>query len=300
MLSNADVKKVSFGWNVRLDVPQDQRKLIPLQSALTYIIKMSKDIDLSLIPGVSGSSLHNDYCGNIVDYECEKCGSSWSVVFDHDEIDPMAYTGHGCQCMPEKNPELACLSRGVNSFGADVVIDAIRQFHTFYKLPIVSVGCGVAAIESLSKFNWILVDPEPMSYILPKMPSEPFMKMDYSTVDEIEPQPCVMFLNWCEPNDSTYDMEAITKLKPKGVLSIFEVYRNGPGAAGGSQFYEWYSKLDPRLIAHTIYLERHPMGEKCDIRLVWVHLGDEDVPRVNLPSNVTSRQVYQEPDCVIM
>jgi hypothetical protein len=48
-----------------------------------------------------------------------------------------------------------------------------------------------------------------------------------------------LFLNWCEPNDSTYDYEAIIKLKPVAVLSIYEIFRGQNGAAGGEMFFNW-------------------------------------------------------------
>lgn len=137
------------------------------------------------------------------------------------------------------------LSEGVKSFGSSFVTEILHQFYNSYKVPIVSVGCGLAAIESLSinelKDDWILVDPNPLSYhpaLFQSMPTEPFHPIDYPTVDQLikfKPEivkHCILFLNWCEPNDSRYDYDAIIKLQPLAVLSIFEVFMDGFGSAG--------------------------------------------------------------------
>jgi hypothetical protein len=229
--------------------------------------------------------------------------------------------------MSHINPDV-CLSRGVTSLGADLVIKTLQNLHQAYEVPIVSVGCGLAAIEYLSKLMcWRLVDPDPLSWqIFKEKPDHPFLPVNYSSVDELiakEPSlihNCILFLNWCEPNESEYDYEAVIKLKPLAILTIIEVY-GGNGAAGGEKFYEWYAKLPNRVDVEYPQLQtsKHPAREKYvvggvtylepydhnfdvdDIRLVWIHQLNRNstaFPKVELPNRVATTKYSK--GCVVM
>lgn len=151
---------------------------------------------------------------------------------------------------------------GIKSFGYENVVDIISSFYNTYNLPIVSMGSGTGAIEYLAKkknndINWICVDNDPTMNFPPSANqyiNQPLMNIDYNSCDQlIETTPsivnnCILFLNWCEPNESTYDYEAIIKLKPIAVLSIYEIFGGQNGAAGGEMFYNWtYDNTDYRI-----------------------------------------------------
>ena len=151
---------------------------------------------------------------------------------------------------------------GIKSFGYENVVNIISSFYNTYNLPIVSMGSGTGAIEYLAKkknndINWICVDNDPTMNFPPSANqyiNQPLMNIDYNSCDQlIEEMPsivnnCVLFLNWCEPNESTYDYEAIIKLKPIAVLSIYEIFGGQNGAAGGEMFYNWtYDNTDYRI-----------------------------------------------------
>jgi hypothetical protein len=151
---------------------------------------------------------------------------------------------------------------GIKSFGYENVVDIISSFYNTYNLPIVSMGSGTGVIEYLAKkknndINWICVDNDPTMNFPPdanQYINQPLMNIDYNSCDQlIEATPsivnnCILFLNWCEPNESTYDYEAIIKLKPIAVLSIYEIFEGQNGAAGGEMFYNWtYDNTDYRL-----------------------------------------------------
>lgn len=136
-------------------------------------------------------------------------------------------------------------NKAIKHFGVDKILSTIHGFYSDNPdTPIVSVGSGLAQIEFEAKqkmpsIEWICVDPNPMSFnnyvCVPFI--EPHYRMTNNLINE---RPnlignCCLFLNWCEPNESTYDFEAIRVLKPKGILAIFEQL----GAAGGEKFHEW-------------------------------------------------------------
>jgi hypothetical protein len=82
-----------------------------------------------------------------------------------------------------------------------------------------------------------------------------------------------LFLNWCEPNESTYDYEAIIKLKPIAVLSIYEIFGGQNGAAGGEMFYNWTNDNSDYHLKEDYYLyadEFHADDDELmNIRIGW-------------------------------
>ena len=176
---------------------------------------------------------------------------------------------------------------GIKSFGYENVVDIINSFYKKYNLPIVSMGSGTGIIEYLAKkknnkIDWICIDndstmnfpPSANQYI-----NQPLMNIDYNSCDQlIEATPsivnnCVLFLNWCEPNESTYDYEAIIKLKPIAVLSIYEIFRGQNGAAGGEMFYNWTNDNSDYHLKEDYYLyadEFHADDDELmNIRIGW-------------------------------
>jgi len=168
--------------------------------------------------------------------------------------------------------------------------EKIMKYHTSQKL--ISVGSGYGVLEDYidstyaimqKNIDLICIDPEPCSYRFQNYPSRPLMPPDYAYVDDyleqLEKQPskeqsscsekseCDLLLCWSNPNDSTYDLEAIIKLKPQTVFIIYEM----TGAAGSSSLHNWiYNKCSdipkvsiPLWLNHenaTIFKEE---GYKC-------------------------------------
>ena len=169
--------------------------------------------------------------------------------------------------------------------------EKIMKYHTSQKL--ISVGSGYGVLEDYidstyaimqKKIELICIDPEPSSYRFENYPSQPLIKPDYAYLDDYleqqlekdknKEQPssgqksdCDLLLCWTNPNDSTYDLEAIIKLKPSTVFIIYEM----TGAAGSSSLHNWiYNKCSdipevsvPLWLNHekaTIFMEE---GYKC-------------------------------------
>jgi len=176
---------------------------------------------------------------------------------------------------------------GIKSFGYENVVNIISSFYNTYNLPIVSMGSGTGVIEYLAKkknndINWICVDNDPTMNFPPdanQYINQPLMNIDYNSCDQlIEATPsivnnCILFLNWCEPNESTYDYEAIIKLKPIAVLSIYEIFGGQNGAAGGEMFYNWTNDNSDYHLKKDYYLyadEFHADDDELmNIRIGW-------------------------------
>ena len=295
-------------------------------------------IDYDLLEYRDGYEFHENSAGDKIEYQCDQCGGYWFVVFYNSE--PYAYTGLRCKCLPAINPEKVCLSRGVKTLGSDVVIDAIHQMGQAYKVPIVSVGCGACAIESMVIKKWggrkqfRLIDPDPLSFEAILKPEAPFRKIDYPTVDALiahEPNlvnGCILLLNWCDPNGSEYDYQAIQQLKPLGVLTIYVVDAGRHGAAGGRVFFEWMSGLPGSseksgtylpmpskraihilrpmsyAVMNTTTCEPHQSSRgHLDIRMSWIHYTKCPCPQIKIPDKVIAKIPWFEPiedECTIM
>jgi hypothetical protein len=204
---------------------------------------------------------------------------------------------------------------GIKSFGYEKVATIINSFYNHYKLPIVSVGSGIGAIEYFANnkyykkynnnMNWICIDINNNPIHFPsnahKYINQPLTNIDYNSCDElIKNDPsivgnCILFLNWCLPNDSTYDYEAIVKLKPKAVLSIYEVFYEANGCAGGQKFFDWtvnsdkYNLKEMYKLYHEDYNEYE--DEKNDFRIGWWDINSkEDAVIIHLPCMYYKKQ----------
>jgi hypothetical protein len=176
---------------------------------------------------------------------------------------------------------------GIKSFGYENVVNIISSFYDKYKLPIVSIGSGTGVIEYLAKkknndINWICIENDPTMNFPPgstQYIKEPLMNIVYNSCDKlIESTPsivnnCILLLNWCLPNDSTYDFEAIIKLKPLAVLSIYEIFEGSNGAAGGEMFFNWTNDNSDYHLKEEYYLYADEFhvddDELMDIRISW-------------------------------
>lgn len=121
--------------------------------------------------------------------------------------------------------------------------------------PLVSVGSGNAHLEALirDKFSAdvICIDPNPAAFNRMQTPPIPIaIQPHFPLVSDLilektrsQKRPelvgdCTVLLNWCEPNCSVYDYEAIVALKPLAFLTIFEEFMGERGAAGGDAFFK--------------------------------------------------------------
>lgn len=101
------------------------------------------------------------------------------------------------------------------------------------------------SIRHLVKNEFIMVDPAPNSYYnmcdfeghVKKLGILP----DYAyTKDLIRQRPeltigraCLVYLNWCNPGDDDYDLEAIRLLKPRAFVTVIDTNE----CAGSKQFH---------------------------------------------------------------
>lgn len=163
------------------------------------------------------------------------------------------------------------LNKAVRGFGADTVLQWIASLSQRYSLPWVSVGSGNGALESRCSGDWLLVDPEPLSYASQGL-SQPYRAPDYASVEQLlgaRPQlrgRCLLLLNWPLPNASSYDREAIELLQPVAVLALTELFYGGHGAAGSRRLQEWRESG-----AYALVREARLVGDEVelDIRLSW-------------------------------
>lgn len=143
------------------------------------------------------------------------------------------------------------MNKAIQAFGEEVVLQWVRQVELATPdLRWISVGSGNGALEAKIG-NVICVDPDPLSYNSDGLSSglkEPYCAPSYAYLDQLlaaDPSvigACRLLLNWCPPNDSDFDYQAIQALKPVAVLSIYERFAGGNGAAGGRKFHEWYDE----------------------------------------------------------
>jgi len=141
-------------------------------------------------------------------------------------------------------------NKGIGYLGIEIIDEYINYINNVYKLPFISIGSGNGFVENKNSLcNWICIDPNPLSY-LKNNDDKIYKNPDYKTCEELisaKPEIIgnnVLFLNWCDPNDSTYDYDAIILLKPKAILVVHEICDNDDyGAAGGKKFNNLYKQM---------------------------------------------------------
>jgi hypothetical protein len=142
------------------------------------------------------------------------------------------------------------LSKGVTTIGVDACLEFAKTFLSHYagaidlaSLELISIGSGSAAFESLLRdlcgVKIVAVDPAPLSFGSAEDLAAPFIEPTCATAADLRlrPDPCLLLFNWCEPNDSTYDAEALQLLKPEAFLVVYELCDGGAGAAGSKSFF---------------------------------------------------------------
>jgi hypothetical protein len=236
------------------------------------------------------------------------------------------------------------LNKGIKAFGHNNVLMHLQSFYNHYNdyhyndshyndshyndshnIPIISMGSGTGVIEHMattsyySKYNklmnWICIDIDNNPLDFPSQArthmNAPLMKIDYNSVDQLIDDKkeivgkCILFLNWCLPNDSTYDFDAIIKLKPLAVFSIYEVYNDSFGAAGGEKFFDWtvnnqdYTLKETYTLCSQYHDDNHhddyDDDELLDIRITWWQNNnipnDEDIIYGQYPCLIANRKV---------
>lgn len=231
---------------------------------------------------------------------------------------------------------MARVSKGVLCFGENQTVEIIDRFYKSHglhcshgsrdshgshgSLPIVSIGSGNGYIEYYSGYRhpeqkWICCDPNPSSWT----PGHVYKKPEFPTAQHLlEARPelennCILFINWAFPNDSSYDYDAITTLKPRRILSIYEEFKGENGAAGGVEFYNFVQqckrkKSPENLDYHFVYeasLKNMAASEKgLDPRIVWLSkqcpINDDDerskyevLPNQHFPRRINYFNSYE-------
>lgn len=150
----------------------------------------------------------------------------------------------------EKNRQY--MNMGIHSIGIESCVNMLTKFINAYPgKKTISVGSGNAILESLCNNDSIIcVDPKPLSFCINHKLEKPFVEPLYATVDDLiknEPEHVdnsILYLGWCTSGNSTFDMEAVTKLKPHAFLSLNSTACTSDGVlsiAGGDKLHNFLS-----------------------------------------------------------
>jgi hypothetical protein len=174
--------------------------------------------------------------------------------------------------------------------------------------PLVSVGSGNAHLEALirDKFSAdvICIDPNPAAFDRKKMSPIPIsiaIQPHFPLVsDLVQKRPelvgdCTLLLNWCEPNKSMYDYEAIVALKPLAFLAIFEEFMGESGAAGGDAFFHLVRGRDKLSSKYKLV---HATGaskeDDSGVLIEWHQRSNLPIPKHELESEVKLVQPFHD------
>jgi len=192
------------------------------------------------------------------------------------------------------------MNKAIKCFGSEVVMNNIKEFINQYpEIPFVSIGSGNGLFEKTIQDEFgikiICIDPLPESY----SPKPVVLYPEYKTTNElIEKNPeiilnCIMLLNWCNPNESTYDYDAIKELKPIAFISIYETYCGSNGAGGGEKFYNF---IKDNKIYNCVHMTK---GKKCGLKIGWYQKKELKIPKIELEEEVDLEEEFDE-KCIIM
>jgi len=197
----------------------------------------------------------------------------------------------------DKFPSRDYFNKAVQSFGVELTLSALHSFCSSYPgMPQISVGSGNGILEycyakkyTESKEQILCVDPAPLSFNSEEL-STPFQAPNYDSVGSLlqaKPQlrrNCVLILNWPNPNESTYDFDAVMALEPCGFFTTLE-HMGSSGAAGGRRFHRFLQSTQDYRLAHRIRLN----NSEEDICIEWWHRSDlQPLPPHGLPLVVDS------------
>jgi hypothetical protein len=185
-----------------------------------------------------------------------------------------------CQKYPDVTMNMA-----IEEIGLKVAIEEFEKclLHANNVRHIVSVGSGNGGFEYILEkelgVNIICIDPCPLSYSRPPILINPHFDTVQTLISE-HPEVvsnCLVILNWCPPNDSTFDYEAIQLLNPIAFYTIIEKYIGSNGAGGGKAFHEFikttkdYKNVSRRTRCWSLQLAKYMGGclevvsyKRCD------------------------------------
>ena len=192
------------------------------------------------------------------------------------------------------------MNKAINCFGTDTVFNNIGQFLNAYPgLNLISIGSGNGLLENQIRIrfgiNIICIDPNPESYSRVPIVLAPNFPLVTDLIG-VAPQligNCLILLNWCNPNKSRYDFDAIQSLRPIAFISIFESFMGGPGAAGGILFYEFIRTGNEYSLIHSTN------GIDSGLLIEWHQQKDLPIPQHNLEDEVDLIMPFNE-NCSIM
>ena len=217
---------------------------------------------------------------------CTKCEQSYCSKLCFDNNEPTHK--YVCGVPGTINP-------AVKTFGFDQII---AVFNALPIRKIISVGSGSGTLEEIlnrGDFHVYTVEPEPGMWndCAPDLVARPTA----SSVSELlTTRPdifnnFILLLNFCLPNASSYDMDAITATDPSIIVAIVESL----GGAGGDAFWGWINEQE-------IYDEQRVEPERergyCHHSIIVLQKKSRDV--VQLPREMrTAKSFYKQKDCSI-
>ena len=167
----------------------------------------------------------------------------------------------------EIHPYVKYLNAGLSCFGMHFAAQVIIAHMIVFNCTLVSFGSGGGFLETLirdgmaghfDKRVWVhAVDNQSDASIwtaqgiisaenLPKGLPFPVSARTIETFAIKFKQltgNCALLLNWCYPNDDVADFNAITHMRPKIVIAIYECVEQASGldagSAGGFKFHKW-------------------------------------------------------------
>ena len=182
----------------------------------------------------------------------------------------------------DKFPSRNYFNKAVQSFGVELTLSALHTFCSAYPgMQPISVGSGNGILEycyakkyTESREQILCVDPASLSFNSGEL-SIPFQAPNYDSVRSLlqaNPQlgrNCVLILNWPNPNESTYDLEAVQELQPCGFFTTLEHWGDS-GSAGSRIFHSFLQSTKDYILAHRISLNK----SEQDICIEWWHRSD--------------------------
>ena len=195
-------------------------------------------------------------------------------------------------------------NNAIKAFGIDFTIDFLHTVIQAYPgKTVLSIGSGNAYFEhqyvTSHDTDIICIDPDPLSWKCQTL-SNPFIEPTYPTVSDllVERQDligdCIIILNWCPPNDSTFDHEAVLLLKPIAIFTVLEKWLGGPGAGGSIEFHNYLDRTASYKRVHVTKLN----DSELDFQIQWWQLSRLPMISTSLPKYVNSRTTNYEPCCI--
>lgn len=134
------------------------------------------------------------------------------------------------------------------TLGISSVIEYVKYSLECSDVPIISVGSGRGiderVIEKETKTTIICVDPDPFSFSVNLERKEEHLPDFDSCETLIKKKPelvgkCHLLLIWPPPNESMFDINAISLLKPQKIIVVFE----STGSSGGFCLRNWIESI---------------------------------------------------------